>query len=277
MAANRNFVFTLNNYEEIEVLFLQSLRATRFIGFGKEVSNSGTPHLQGMVCFNSAKTLPQAIRLLPSRAHVEVMRGTVDQAWMYCAKDGDVWELGSRPKSPREVGVLNAARWQQFIEHAKLNDRENVNPQLYVQYHATFERIAAQNLIMPVNAEAVNGIWIHGLPGCGKSHAVNARYPNAYRKMANKWWDSYQNQEIVWLDDIDPDATTWIARFLKVWADKWSFMAEVKGSSRLIRPKKFIVTSNYSIEEMGFRGQDLAAIKRRFVMIEKTLGQDLLI
>lgn len=277
MALSRNYVFTLNNYEEIEVLFIKSLRPIRYIGFGKEISNSGTPHLQGMVCFNSAKTLPQAIKLLPSRAHVEIMRGNVEQAWVYCSKDGDYWDSGTRPRSPTEVGVLNSERYRTFLEHARNGDRENVDPRMLVQYYSVFERIAGQNLIMPTNLDSVCGIWIHGLPGCGKSHAVNAAYPLAYRKMANKWWDSYQEQEVVWLDDLDPDATTWVARFLKVWADKWSFMAEVKGSSRCIRPRKFIVTSNYSIDNMGFRGQDLAAIKRRFIEIEKTLSQNIII
>ena len=44
--------------------------------------------------------------------------------------------------------------------------------------------------------------------------------------------------------------------------------AETKGSSRLIRPEKFIVTSNYSIDHL-FPDPVLAqAIRRRFYVIE---------
>lgn len=158
-----------------------------------------------------------------------------------------------------------------------VNNTAEVDPQLYVQYHATFLRIHGDHLALPPNLPAVCGVWIHGLPGSGKSHAVNEAYPNAYRKMANKWWDSYQNQPIVWLDDVDPDSTSWIARYLKIWADKWSFMAEVKGSSRCIRPVKFIVTSNYTIDQMNFRTNDFEAITRRFREILKVQGQNIIL
>jgi len=279
MSRSRNFCFTVNNYTpEDEESIKCTIDGVRFVGYSHEIApTTGTPHLQGVVCFLNARTIQSAGKALCKRAHLIVMDGTPRQAWTYCEKGADIWTLGTLPKDRSEVGLLNKERFKQFRAHAEAGDRNQVDDQMYIQYYSTFEKIAATKLKMPDNLSHVCGVWIYGKPGSGKSHAVNKTYPTAYRKMANKWWDSYQNEIVVWMDDLDPDATSWIARFLKIWADKWSFMAEVKGSSRCIRPAKFIVTSNYTIDQMNFRGNDLAAIKRRFVEFEKIEGQGILI
>lgn len=75
--------------------------------------------------------------------------------------------------------------------------------------------------------------------------------------------DEYNNQEVVIIDDWSPNHECLIWH-LKIWADRYPFNAETKGSSMLIRPKKIIITSNYAIEECFHNEQDIEAIKRRF-------------
>lgn len=273
----RNYVFTFNNYGGLDLDRIQRLSGVaNFIGYGKEIGASGTRHLQGMVCWKSAKTFRATTNLVQG-AHIEIMGGTPSQAWAYCSKDGDTWSVGQVPLDRQQQSEQQSCKWAAFIERAKNGDMNNVDQKLLVQYYSTFMKIMAANQPMPENLQGCCGIWIHGAPGTGKSHAVNAMHPDAYRKMVNRWWDGYQNQATVWLDDLDPDSSTWIARYLKIWADKWSFMAEVKGASSLIRPSLFIVTSNYTIDQMGFRQEDLTAIKRRFREVEKIASQDIIL
>ena len=54
---------------------------------------------------------------------------------------------------------------------------------------------------------------------------------NYFCKPANKWWDGFQGQEYVILDDLGLDDGKWVGRFLKIWADSLGFIAETKGGA----------------------------------------------
>ncbi len=45
----------------------------------------------------------------------------------------------------------------------------------------------------PYNHPDVRGIWIYGPPGTGKTHWARNYDSNFYPKLANKWWDGYDN------------------------------------------------------------------------------------
>lgn len=113
------------------------------------------------------------------------------------------------------------------------------------------------------------GIWIRGRPGSGKSHLVETTFPEAYRKAQNKWWDGYQGEEVVILEDLDGP---YLNHYLKIWGDKWRATGEVKGAVVPLMHKWIIVTSNYTIREiveMGAKREEvdftlIEAIERRF-------------
>lgn len=86
--------------------------------------------------------------------------------------------------------------------------------------------------------------------------------------MANKWWDGYKGEPFVLLDDLDPDSAKPLRRHLKVWADRYGFLAEAKGGHACPTHKLFYVTSQYSIEEcFPDDRKTQEAILRRFKVI----------
>lgn len=117
-----------------------------------------------------------------------------------------------------------------------------------------------ENLPAPLTNE-----WHYGATGTGKSRGVRERFPEAYIKGNNIWWDGYDGQESVIIEELGPKQIG--AHHIKKWADHYPFSAESKGSSVLIRPKILVVTSNYSVQDIYEDPHDLDAIKRRFPRI----------
>lgn len=97
------WVFTLNNYHanEIPMEFISEPYShygllwdnphIGYVGCGKEVASTGTPHLQGLVVFKRSVGL-KSLKKLNERAHWQPMRGTFEEAYRYCSKDGKFLE-----------------------------------------------------------------------------------------------------------------------------------------------------------------------------------------
>lgn len=96
--APRRYVFTLNNWVPEDEARLNLLAPScKYIVWGRETGDSGTPHLQGFVIFNSSVIFDTAKRRLGDRCHLEPARGSSKQAADYCKKDGDFTEHGDAP------------------------------------------------------------------------------------------------------------------------------------------------------------------------------------
>lgn len=99
---SRHWCFTLNNYtpEDVDRLSnIAELTDVQYIVFGREVGNSGTPHLQGYVCFltGKRKQLSRVISII-GQAHCSVA-SQILRSIAYCKKDGDFSEFGTAPET----------------------------------------------------------------------------------------------------------------------------------------------------------------------------------
>lgn len=91
MTRAHRFMFTLNNYTDDEVEALQSSASTHYkvLVFGKEVGESGTPHLQGWFSVLEPNAVtPSKLHTYPGmvRAHFDKMFGMPWHATSYCIK-----------------------------------------------------------------------------------------------------------------------------------------------------------------------------------------------
>lgn len=132
-AQARRFCFTLNNYTpedvaHIESLYLNADNHITYLVIGREVGDSGTPHLQGFVCFSRRKTFNVVKALINERIHIEGARGTSDQAATYCKKDGAYTEFGTVPISGKTNYLEDFFKWaDQFHEdHGRIPTARDV-------------------------------------------------------------------------------------------------------------------------------------------------------
>jgi len=272
---HRRFVFTWNNYDQVAIDYLDSLQI-RYLCYGKEVApGTGTPHLQGFLCWRNAKT-EGATRELLRGCHVEIARGSALQASDYCKKGGDYVERGDLPSDPIEQGRREAERWDLAWDSAKAGAIEEIPADIRVRCYSTLKRIAQDYMprIEPIGG--VCGLWLFGKSGAGKTLSVSRQYPDAFPKPRNIWWDGYQEEEVVTVDDVDKYDVA-LGGKLKHWADFAPFIAEIKGGSRKIRPRLVIVTSQYRIEDIWQDAETREALNRRFKFLEKLEGQDVVL
>lgn len=99
---SRRFVFTWNNYSDVDQQTLRDLAQNDdcvYLVFGRErAPTTATRHLQGFVIFKRAYRWRRVVRLIRG-AHVETALGTSQQASEYCKKDNDFEEFGTLPSS----------------------------------------------------------------------------------------------------------------------------------------------------------------------------------
>lgn len=82
--ASINWCFTVNNYTSTDEQLFQDLNV-RFIIYGRETGDNGTPHLQGFLQLEKKKRFTGMKKIHP-KAHWEPMRSTVHDCITYCSK-----------------------------------------------------------------------------------------------------------------------------------------------------------------------------------------------
>jgi Putative viral replication protein len=107
MSRAKHWCFTLNNYTDEDLQRIaDNLEFFEYIIYGKEVGESGTPHLQGFATFKSRVRRNFCIEKI-GQAHFTVARNA-DHSIEYCKKDGDFTEFGSRVKGQGNRSDLDA-------------------------------------------------------------------------------------------------------------------------------------------------------------------------
>lgn len=266
----RSWCFTHNNYTADDELRYQNVEAEHVV-YGREVGEQGTPHLQGFIRFRNPRLGRAIARLLPG-AYFTVAQN-LEASIRYCRKDGDVYERGTtviraeeRAAGAAAGGQAQVDRWRQAYIAAQEGRLEDIPFDIRFKHDITIQRLRLKRLSdeCPNSIAVLDNEWVWGPSGTGKSVLAREENPNAYFKMRNKWWDGYEFEEVVILDDVDPRMEDWISAFLKDWADHHRIRVEIKNTSACIRPRRLIVTSQYSIDQCFKDPETRSALHRRF-------------
>lgn len=248
----------------------RSLRSARRIALQlEEAPSTGTRHHQCMFETTNPRLSSKIIRLFPG-AHVTPCKGRnrVFDTWNYCTKAGRIegpWTIGDAPISKAAKTAKNFAERNALILSRPLFesvDDGTVDIKSYKHLKQAIELYRLEKA-ESYSHHDVRGHWYWGPPGSGKSRTARERYPGAYLKAQNKWWDGYLLQRSVILDDLD---TPTLGHYLKIWADRYACTGETKGGTTPLAHHAFIVTSNYSIDDLFTDSEIRAAIKRRFTV-----------
>lgn len=208
----------------------------KYIIWGKErCPTTDRKHYQGYAVFTRTHRIPGAKRIIGGgdNIHIESRRGTRQQARDYCAKDGDIIEHG-------RLEVLTV---EEILNKDITFIKENY-PLMYVRY---FRGIAHLKLEKGENYREIEVYWLWGEPGTGKTRQVMEMEDVYKLDYPYKWWDGYEGEKILLLDDIK-NTRDFDRNYLLQILDGYKLRLECKGSHTYAKWKKVYITSNYEPE-----------------------------
>lgn len=272
----RHFCFTLNNYvEEEDVPRLSAFfeEEAKYWIIGREVGDSGTPHLQGYASLRRRRAFNVVRDKLGSRCHIERARGTARQNREYCSKGGNFIEGGeinegaAAGKSRDELGRSFMAAVE--LGNSGVVEYANSFPGTYIFSGSNMLRNALA-LKPPIERPNIRVQWIYGEPGVGKSRLAHSSLPEAYvKEPRTKWWNGYMCEKNVIIDDFGPNGID-INHLLR-WFDRYKCLVENKGGMIALYADNFIITSNFHPDEVfsfaGVPNVQLPALMRRIELV----------
>jgi len=272
----RAYCWTLNNYSESEEECIQKIQENnvrvRYVCYGKEVGESGTPHLQGYI----ELTTPMRISALKKwagfeRIHLEGRRGTRDQARDYCMKTAQLIEFGEwcaggqgSRNDLRAMMKLIKANPSDVLGHMEADPVCYSNNQRFIEkYTCAIEKEATKDF----RGVEVNVLW--GEAGSGKTKAAHEADPNIFTVNTDEAFpfDGYSGEKTILLDDFYGGIK--YHNLLRI-LDGHQLRVNVKGSSRYACWTKVYITSNVSPANWYKHGLT-PALKRRLTTVTEYL------
>lgn len=198
--------------------------------------------------------------------HLEKRRGTQEEAIAYCKKNdatslGCIYEYG-KPGRQGQRTDLEEVR-QLIVSNVPELEIANEYFTSWCSNRVSFEHYRL--LTTAPRNTTVDTYLLVGDPGTGKSHFCATQCPGAYWKQpGTRWWDGYQGQEVVILDDFNG----WIpyTDMLRL-CDGYPLNVEVKGGQVPMLAKWIIITSNFGprrwYSNKVYKKHDYRALHRR--------------
>jgi len=259
------FTFTINNYTEDDERDVHKLvEFASYLVCGKEIGEKcKTPHLQGYVFMINKCTIKALSRFL-RRARLAVAKGTDFDNTGYAQKE-ELWLKHGTPPCQGKRNDLIAAKETTSMKECILSGgnyqavRMMEKKLLYLEPKRDFKPIV---------------IWAYGSTGTGKSKGFYDAFgiDNVFTPKNYKWWEGYDADEVVLLDDIRGD----FCKFheLLTLLDAHPYRVECKGGSRQLRARYMLITSPYHPASLyqGRTSEDIQQLLRRITHIVLVTG-----
>lgn len=177
----RRYAFTLNNYTDDDWNKLPINFKDALYIFGKEVGESGTPHIQGYIEYANPRSFEKIKDLLP-KAHIESAKGDRKSNYLYCSKDGDFITNITGIKQPEKIydpmEELSPLPWQKNILNIIENDCKDRTIHWYwEETGGAGKTTLCKHLCLKYNCIVVNGKQNDMFNAILQYKATNECYP----------------------------------------------------------------------------------------------------
>lgn len=273
----RAFCFTINNYSSDEWANLPKLYEEgycKYLVAGKEIGEEcKTPHIQGYVYFNGRGYSMKSAHKLPGLARAALLqaKGTPQQNQSYCTKQGDYIELGEKPAGQGK---------RTDIDQIKEIVKSGGNMRQIIDKSVSYQCLKTGELLLKYQKAPerphVKVYWYYGPSGTGKTTTARAEAGEDYWISSDdlKYWDDYDGQRNVIIDDYRTDFCTF-HKLLRI-LDKQPYKCNTKHGHRALYADNIWVTAPKHPEEMwaSRTPEQLFQLTRRISVIREFKPED---
>lgn len=250
----RRWCFTINNPTDLDRELLDTLPCS-YIVYEDEVGEEGTPHIQGYVEFDSGMRMKTLSKSMP-RAHLIASKGSAKQNEVYCKKDKtNIHERGEPKQQGRRTDLEAVAAMVK--DKKSIREIADEHPSTYIRYNRGIT--AYKNLLQEDRKEPACVVWLWGDTGVGKTRTATEGFESFYIKDGTQWWDGYEQQECIVIDDFDGK---WPLRDMLRVLDRYPYQGQVKGGYVKINSPYIIFTCDEPPDRF-WKPKHLSQIKRR--------------
>lgn len=273
----RNWCFTTNNPTCMGEDYATAARTHehfRYMVYQGE--NNGTHHLQGYIEFSRPVRFNTVKSLLGGNPHIEPRMGSRTQAQQYCMKS-DTRVAGEGPWEYGTFSDRQGRRTDMDDAMTILQDSRSLR-EVALNHRATFCRYSkGMQHWLAVTAEPRRYdeqpeiLLFYGPPGAGKTRRAYEIYPDLFSKPLDaNWWDGYEGQETVLIDDFAGRASHYRLDSTLRMLDRYPFDCPIKGSYVPLQAMRIIVTTNIHPRlwfDWDNREVQFYALSRRFTAV----------
>lgn len=232
----------------------------QYIVVGKEICpKSGKQHLQGYLYYGEKKSLGVLKKKVDDEAHWTAASGTPQENAKYCKKGGDWWEQGTQPVMGARTDLDLVA--ERVRKGASLKEIAEDHPGMFVLHSKGFA--ALQSKLMKDRNEKPDVTWIWGETGSGKTKFAVELCDSFYMKDGTVWWDGYEQQKCIIIDDFDGK---WPFRDLLRLLDRYPYQGQTKGGYVKINSPNIVITCEFP-PKCFWEGSELKQVMRRITKV----------
>ncbi len=224
---SKTWVYTINNYTDADEAQFQDMEYNYCV-YGRELSDSGTPHMQGYVIFKRNYTLKQ-LKKIHKEAHWEMAKAV--DAMNYCFKDKNYFKKDNRNQGAR-TDISDAMA---LALEGKMEEVRDQFPSCWLKYnHALREAHKERNFIVikPGAFKKPIVTWLYGETGSGKTRYVFQKHDarDIYNALyVNNFFVGFRGQPVILFDDFRKDTMKF--QFLLQVLDRYPMEANTKHGS----------------------------------------------
>lgn len=240
--------FTINNPTERIDYKMWEDAGVRYLSYQEEVGGENkTTHYQGYLELKDSHNLGWLKKNLLPTAHLEIARDP-DSADEYTRKEdtrvAGPWVHGSRVRKGQRSDLQTLK--ESILNGESIQTLADTHFVQMVRYGKMIQNVR-NILLFKERTTYPECIVFHGPTGTWKSFYANMMKGKSayYKDPNNKWWDGYEQQETVIVEEFKGQMP-WdtVLRLM----DRWPLSVEVKGGTVPFCSQRVIFTSNFCIE-----------------------------